>query len=99
MAASCSCAAATVLSALAVSQLICRVTVLRISLSTLAVITARAVVGAPMAVKKSAIASACLKYSSALPARSVSRGEKPISSSRLCASRLTLRCAVASSRW
>ncbi len=69
------------MSALALSQLICRVIVLRISFSTLAVITPMAVVGAPSAVKKSAITSACLKYSRWLPPRCVSRAVKPSSSS------------------
>ena len=61
MAASCSCAAETVLSALALSQLIWRVTVLRISFSTLAVRIFMDVTGAPMVVRTSAMASLCLK--------------------------------------
>ena len=75
-------AAATVLSVLALSQLIWRVMVLRISFSTLAVMMAMAALEAPMVVKKSAMASACLKYSRELPLRWVSLGEKPRSSSR-----------------
>ena len=61
MACSCASAARTVLSVFAESQFICRVMVFRISLSTFAVMTFIAVDGAPMVVKKSAIASACLK--------------------------------------
>ena len=99
MAAICSCAAATVLSAFALSQFIMRVMVFFISLSTFAVMISIAAFDAPIVVRKSAIMSACLKYSRKLPLRVLSFGERPRSSSMEYASRLTLWCEVASSRW
>ena len=79
MASSCSWAAFTTLSAFAESQFTRRVMVFRMSFSTLAVMMPMAALVAPMVVKKSAMASACLKYSREFPLRSASLGLKPIS--------------------
>ena len=54
-------AAETILSALALSQLIWRLMALRISFSTLALMSSMAAPEAPIVVKKSSAASDCLK--------------------------------------
>jgi hypothetical protein len=62
------------------SQFTLRLMVLRMSFSTLALMTSMAEPEAPMVVRKSSMASDCLKYTSELPERWASLGEKPMSS-------------------
>ena len=99
MASSCSCAARTILSAFALSQLTRRLTALRMSFCIFACMMPIAASGAPIVVSTSSMASDCLKYVMYPPLRTASLGAKPISSMRLNASRLTLGWLVSSSRW
>ena len=83
----------------AVSQLTCRLIVLRRFFSTFACISSIAACGAPMRVRKSSALAPSLKYSRyALPRRAC-LGDKPKSSIRLVSSPDRLWWVVFSSRW